>query len=243
VTTLLQITLFGGFDVQGPPAAQRLPAQPKLVAVFAYLLLSQPTGYQRRDRLAGMFWPDQPDSRARGSLRNALYSIREALGEGIISTRGDEEVAVDRTLLSSDVERFEAAVGAGELARALELYRGELLTGFFTDTPGMEQWLEERRAHYRTAAADAAWALATRYESATDLTSATRWARKAARLAGADERRIRRILTLLAKAGDRAGAIGVYEEFAKYVERELQTAPDQETTALAERIRSGALQG
>jgi DNA-binding SARP family transcriptional activator len=209
------------------------------VGVFAYLLLASPAGYHRRDRLAGLFWPDQPDSRARGSLRNALYGIREALGEEVIATRGDEDVSVDRTRLTSDVISFEEAITAGELARALELFRGDLLAGFFPDSPALEQWLEERRTHYRTAAADAAWALATRYESATDLTSATRWARKAARLAGADDRRIRRILTLMAKAGDRAGAIGVFEEFSRFVERELQAKPDEETRKLVERIREG----
>ena len=58
------------------------------------------------------------------------------------------------------------------------------------------------------ALAAAAWALAERYEKGADLTSATRWARKAAKYASGDERRIRKVMQLLDRAGDRAGALG-----------------------------------
>ena len=235
----LQISLFGAFDIQGPEAALRLPSQPKLAAVLVYLLLAEPRGFQRRDRLAGLFWPDQPDARARGSLRNALYGLREALGAEVFTSRGDEEVAVVAEALRVDVYEFDAALERGELARALELYRGELLGGTYVGEAGLERWLEERRTSYRSAAAEAAWTLATRYETATDLTAATRWARKAAKLAGADERRLRRVLKLMTAAGDRAGAIQVYDEFVRYLERELQVKPSAETERIAAAIREG----
>ncbi|HVX88262.1 MAG TPA: hypothetical protein VG940_04990, partial [Gemmatimonadales bacterium] len=176
----LRITLFGTFDIQGPEPATRLAAQPKLVSVLVYLLLATPRGYQRRDRVAGLFWPEQPDPRARASLRNVLYGLREALGPDAVETRGDEEVRVPDGAVECDALAFERAIADGELARALELYRGELLAGTFLGVPALEQWLEERRTAYRSAAADAAWTLAQRYETATDLTAATRWARKAA---------------------------------------------------------------
>lgn len=239
VNAPLRITLFGTLDIQGPEPATRLAAQPKSMSVLVYLLLATPRGFQRRDRLAGLFWPDQPDARARASLRNVLYGIREALGPDLVETRGDEEVRVPEGAVDCDALAFERAIAQGELARALELYRGELLQSTFYGEPGLEQWIEERRAAYRTAAADAAWTLAQRYETATDLTAATRWARKAARLAGADERRIRRVMKLMAEAGDRAGAIQVYDEFVRYLERELQVRPSAESERLAADLREG----
>lgn len=236
---MIRFTLFGGFDLRGPTSAERLPGQPKLIGVLVYLLLAGPARFLHRDRLTGTFWPDQPDRRARGSLRNALYELREALGQGVIVTRGDDEVGIDRATIDCDLFAFEEAIEKGELARALELYRGELLSGFQATDAGFEQWLETTRHRYRALAADTAWALASRSETATDLTSATRWARQAARLAGADERRIRRVLTLLVRAGDRAGAVAVYEEFERYLARALRMSPDAETAELAAKIREG----
>ncbi|HEU4569638.1 MAG TPA: BTAD domain-containing putative transcriptional regulator [Gemmatimonadales bacterium] len=235
----LETRLFGNLAFAGASGAERLAAQPKVAQLLVYLLLARPRGYHRRDRLAGLFWPDQPDTRARGSLRNALYVLRELLGEGVILTRGDDEVAVAAEQLRCDAHAFDAAIAAGELARALELYQGELLEGTFPELPGVEQWLEGERVAYREAAAEAAWQLALRYETATDLTSATRWARKAARLARTDERRIRRILQLLDRAGDRAGAIQIYEDFARFLQREYDLTPSAETRGLVQAIREG----
>src|SRR5208282_2256813 len=108
----------------------------------------------------------------------------------------------------------------------------ELLGGFFTDAPGFEAWLEGEREAYREAASSAAWTLAERYENEADLTSAARWARKAARFARADERRIRRVIQLLDRAGERAGAVQVYDEFARYMREELEVGPAAETDRL-----------
>ena len=89
----------------------------------------------------------------------------------------------------------------------------------------------------RITAADAAWTMASRYETDQNLTYATKWARRAAKLSGPDERRIRKVMTMLDAAGDRAGAIAVYEEFARYLASELEVEPSDETRALAETIR------
>lgn len=239
----LHLTLFGTIEVRGPGQASELTARPKPFALFCYLLLARPAGFHQRDRLAGLFWPDQPEGKARASLRNVLYGLRETLGAGVILTRGDEEVAIASDQVDCDVRAFTEALERGELARGLEFFRGELLTGVYFDAPALEHWLDAERAGYRNAAADAAWTLAERSETSSDLTSATRWARKAARLAGADERRIRRILTLMARAGDRVGALEVYEEFVRFAARELETAPSIETQEVARQIREAARPG
>jgi DNA-binding SARP family transcriptional activator len=236
-TPPFELCVLGSVDLNGDATASNLLSQPKRLAVLAYLVLARPHGFHRRDVLAGLFWPEQSDFHARAALRKAVHGIRQSLGDDVLLSRGDEEVAVDRDRLWCDANAFDAAIDDGQFARALELFRGELLEGFYPDAPGFERWLAAERPRYHEAAGHAAWALAERYEKGSDITSASRWARKAAKLAGADERRIRRVLALLDRAGDRAGAMRVYEDFADYVRTELDIEPSAETQALMQAMR------
>jgi DNA-binding SARP family transcriptional activator len=232
--------LLGPVDVAGSAGASQLLSQPKSLTLLAFLALQTRHGHVSRERLLGLFWPDQPEDKARASLRTALHNLRDALGADIIARRGDTDVSLDHSAMWCDALEFDAAVKDDALARALELYRGPLMDGLFPGTAALEHWLDEEREHYRAAAADAAWKLAERYESASkDLTSAARWARKAAKLSRADERRIRRVMSLLDRAGDTAGAMAVYEEFARDLKRDLEMEPSEETQALARTLKRG----
>lgn len=234
----IRIRFFGTIDLAGPRGTEaRLAEQPKILAVVAYLALARPAGFQRRDRLLGLFWPEQTEDRARASLRHALHVIRDALGDASLLRRGDAEIALDHSAVWTDVAAFDEAVAAEEFARALELYRAPLLDGFFAPTSAVEHWLDAERQRVRAGAADAAWVLAQRYEHSSDLTIASRWARRAARLAHADERRVRNVMSLLDRAGDGAGAIAIYEEFRAEITRELALEPSVETRRLADDIR------
>jgi DNA-binding SARP family transcriptional activator len=232
-----RVLLFGSVDIVGTEEARRLVRQPKAFFLLAYLLVARPRGLQSRDRLVAMFWPDQDEARARGSLRATLHVLRESLGQDAVLREGDTHVGIDTNLVSCDAIDFDSALQAGHLARALELYRGSLLEQFFGESAAADHWLDQEREHFRTDAADAAWSLATRYETDQSLTHAAKWARRAARLAGPDERRIRKIMTMLDAAGDRAGAILVYEDFTKFLASALEVAPSDETRGLAETIR------
>ena len=235
--TTLRLCLLGHIEVEGPDGVERLYQQPRLLLLLSYLVLAPARVFLRREQVAAAFWPDQSDDRARSSLRSALYQLRGLLGAEVVQSRGDD-IAIDTVAVSSDTQQFADAVRADKLARALELYRGPLLEGITPHSAELQHWLDEQRESYRAAAADAAWQLAERYESAaSDLTSAARWARRAAKLAGTDERRIRRVMTLLDRAGDTAGAVMVYEDFARFLSRELEMEPSGETATLARSLR------
>jgi len=232
----LTLRLLGSLELSGRAGAEALLAQPKRAALLFYLAIARPAGHHRRDSLVTMFWPEHDQEHARSALRKAVYAIRQTVGDDVIVGRGDEEIAVSNALWC-DVSEFHAEASRERFAAALELYRGDLLRGFFADAPGFERWVDDERSHCREIAGTCAWSLAERYTKSADLTSATRWARRAVNLAPTDERRLRKALALLQQAGDRAGAIRLFEDFARRLRAELDVDPSAETKALVRQIR------
>lgn len=214
-------------------------SQPKRLALLAYLVIGRPRGFHRRDRLLAMFWPDATEERARASLNRAIYFLRQQLGERCIISRGDDEVAIDAEGLWSDVSAFDECLEKGLWREALELYRGDLLPGFFTsDANGFEEWLESERAYLRNRASHAAWALANKAESNGDIALAATWARRGVELAPFGEPELRHLLVLLDAAGDRAGASEAYQRFAARLAGQLELTPAPETQVLIGEIQS-----
>src|SRR5262249_15123826 len=82
------LRLLGSF--RGETAARRalrLPTR-KSRALLAYLAL-RPGQRQTRDAMTALLWGDTDDARARGSFRQALYSVRRAVGPRAIVIDGD----------------------------------------------------------------------------------------------------------------------------------------------------------
>jgi len=214
-----------------------LVAQPKRVALLAYLAIAKPRGFHRRDTLLGIFWPDSTEARARAALSQAVYTLRRMLGENVVVTRGDEEVAVAEDALWCDAVEFERALDAGDRARAFELYGGDLLKGFFlAECIEFDQWLHGERTRLRERAVQAAWSLVDEHEAGGNRVEAAHWARRAVALAPDDEPSVARLIALLAAAGDRAAALREYEAFERRM-RELELDVSRATRELAERIR------
>jgi DNA-binding SARP family transcriptional activator/TolB-like protein len=231
----------GAADLKGPEGStlRSVLARAKLLGVLAYLAAASPRGFQRRDTITGLFWAELSQERARGALRQALYHLRQFLGEGVVVSRGDEEVGLDEDRFWSDVGAFEEALEKGRREEALELYRGDFLQGFYlTGGPEFERWLDGRRDELRERARVAAWELAQVAEAEGTTTDAARFARQALRLAPLDEELVRQVIELLGRLGDRSGAVREYEAFAARMAEELELEPAAETRALVDAIRS-----
>ncbi|PYP40118.1 MAG: hypothetical protein DMD48_04580, partial [Gemmatimonadetes bacterium] len=110
--------------------------------------------------------------------------------------------------------------------------------GFFiSDAPEFERWLETARARLQQAAAGAARTLAERHESANDLAGAVRWTRRATELAPSDEGLVRRLMALLDRQGNRAGALEAYKALARRVAADYDAEPAAETKALLAEVQ------
>jgi DNA-binding SARP family transcriptional activator len=236
----IELFLLGGVELKGiePAAADRLLAQPKITALLAFLALSPQQRPQRRDRIVALLWPELDQSHARAALRKAVHALRNSLGANVLKSRGDEEIGLMFPPITCDAVELADAAENGRMLQAVSLYRGELLPGFFlSGCVEFERWLEEERASARERAAAAAWGLARTLESENKNTDAGLWAKKAVHdTSWEDERVLRRTITMLARIGDYAGAIKLYEEFAKRM-KEYEGLPAPETKALVARLR------
>ena len=238
---MIRLWLLGAPDLTGvdPADAAALLGQPKRLAVLIHLALATPRGWHRRDRVVGMLWPELDQERARTALRKTVLALRETLGRETIVSRGDEEIALAPGALWCDAVDADDAFEAGHYARVLELYRrGDLLPSFYVPgAAGFEDWLDRERVALRDRAAAAAWSLAAFYVDDGQHTIAARFAKQASQLAPTDERMLRRVMQLLERVGDRAGAAAVYDDFARRLRRDLGVEPSPETRALRDRIR------
>jgi DNA-binding SARP family transcriptional activator/tetratricopeptide (TPR) repeat protein len=237
---MIRLRSLGALDLRDSNGLElrAILAQPRRLALLGYLAVTSPQGLQRRDRLLGLFWRDHDRQRARASLNRAVHFLRRVLGDGVIESHRDE-VGLDVTRFSCDAAELELAFDAKRYQEVSDLYRGDLLPGFFvSDAPGFEEWLEIERARLRERASAAAWVLAGQEEAKGQLALAARFAARGVELAPFGEVGLRRLLTLLDRAGDRSGAVHAYDRFVQEMAAELDVTPSPETRSLIDAIRA-----
>lgn len=239
---MLRLTTLGRLELArgAPPRLEPMPAQLKRLGLLAYLCVAASRETQRRDAILALFWPEAGQDEARKALRQALYYLRRLLGPGVLVTVGDETVGIEESRLWCDAVAFERALDEGRLAEALELYGGGFLEAVFLPEAAaeLEEWMARTRTRLRERAAAAAGQLAVTEEREGRLDRALTIARQAYALAPDDEPGLRRLVALLDRAGDHAGALRVYQEFARRVREEYGVEPATETRTVVDKIRS-----
>lgn len=238
---MIRLHLFGERDILGPdgkPITAVLD-QPKQFAVLAYFALAGYGRVRSRDTALTLFWPDATESRARHGLNQTIHCLRQSLGRAAVISRGRAEVGLSEDLVWCDATAFERALTCRRSADALDLYRGELLPGFFIAAgPEFDHWLTDQRARFRRSAAEAAWLMAQSAERAGELRNAAEWARKALDVSLNDEASFQKLLRLLDRIDDRVGALWAYDTFRLRLEREYDIRPSAETQQLIADIRA-----
>lgn len=237
---MFSLRVLGPVDLRGPngETLHAILAQPKQLGLLAYLCVAGADGMQRRDVAASLFWPERDTERARAALRTALFRLREALGEAIV-TRGAQEVGADGARITCDALELERACAEGRWRDALERDRGDFLEGFLLNggTHDLEEWIERRRTRCRELASRACWLGAEALASSGDLTGAIQLARRALSTGPSDELGVRRLITLFERNGDRAGALAAYEALRRRMSEEYGAEPSAETRAMIDAVR------
>ena len=185
-----------------------------------------------RAELAARFWPDVLDESARTSLRSALAALRRSLEPDadryLVATR--ERVGLTDDVWT-DAAAFDEHVAGGRLLEAMELYRGDLLSGLGDD------WVLAARDEWRERAAGVLARLAADAEAAGDWAVAIATTRRIVGLDPLGEDGQRALIRRLAAAGDRPAALAAYARYAERLRTELRIAPSPATRALVDELR------
>ena len=233
------LKLFGGASLAGADGPLSGSAsQRRRLALLALLALSRDATLSR-DKLTGYLWPDLDAERARHNLAVAVHALRSALGDDAIVTAGDD-VRLDRRVLVCDVSEFESALDRGDVDRACGLYTGALLDGVHLggDAPEFDRWAERERARLADRYASALERLADQRTERGQLKEAVEAWRRRVALDPYSERAALGLMRALERAGDRAGAIQHARIHTTLLREDLESDPDPDVTAFAERLRT-----
>ena len=239
---MIQLHVLGRMELRdsGGEDVESILAQPKRLAVLAYLCLAGRGGYVRRDALTALFWPDSDTEHARAALNQTLYILRQTLGPDVIPSRGVEQVGIAASKLTCDAVSFLDLLGAGDCAGALAVYSGDLLPALHIDSPEANRWLDDLRVSLRNQALNAATQLGAEAASGGDVDLACERYRRAQEIAPASESAVHGLVENLWRGGHRTAALEVFTRFAEHLSAEYGVEPGTDLRELVERIRLGS---
>ena len=229
---MYRLKTFGGIVIEGPDGPLTGAVSQRRRLAVLVLLAAGGNGISR-DRLVSLLWPESGEERARHALAQLLYAVRRELG-GEAVTGSATALRLDPHIVSSDVQDFYAALDSGEDDRAAALYAGPFLDGFhLAGCAEFERWLDEQRAHLAQLARAALERLARHAEAAGDRAGAIRRWHGLVALDPYDPRATIALMTALAAAGDRPGALRQAKVHEALVRDQLGVEPDAEVVELA----------
>jgi DNA-binding SARP family transcriptional activator len=248
--TRWQIELLGGLRaVQGDRVVTRFRTR-KAGALLAYLAY-YPHRSHGRDELSHVLWPEARPDTARTNLRVALRLLRRQLepgGEpaGTLLVADRASVQLNPDAIVTDVAEFQALLQSAKgsrrtpeaiefLASAVEVYRGELLPGYFEDWVLQErQWLAECYFQALTG-------LLAHLERAGQFDRAVEYGRRGVIADPLREEAHRDLIRLLAAVDQPAAALRQYDELKRLLREQLGATPTAVTRALTHEIERLAL--
>jgi DNA-binding SARP family transcriptional activator len=190
-----------------------------------------------RERLIGYLWPDHSGDAARHLLSESLYILRKAIGDDAFVSAGDE-LSLDPAVVRSDLGDFLQALDADEPERAVALYGGPFLDGFYvSDAADFERWAEQERDRIARAHARALESLAESAEAEGAPLRAAEWWKRLAREDPYSSRIALRVMRALEAGGERAAAVRHASVHAALVRGELGAEPDAEIESFARALR------
>ncbi len=234
------IKFLGRFELPASAGGRDLLGGAKPVLLLARLALPLGQVHDRK-RLAAQLWPDHAEAQALASLRQALWSLRRAMGEGesqpLLAERAS--ICLDPAAVEVDAVAFERLIRRGgkeDLEAAVQLYRGDLLADFeLDDEEGYAPLLFERR-RLKEMALTGMKSLAVQRSAVCDFDGAVEMAQRAL-VEDPLQEDIHAILIRLYRDQGRLGlARDQYEACRSRLRRDLDVAPSAEIEALRQSI-------
>ncbi len=246
---LWHIEMLGGLRArQGDRVITRFRTQ-KTASLLAYL------AYHLRQRhprevLIELLWPEADEAEGRASLSTARSSLGRQLeppgvpaGSVLLADRAS--LHLNPELVTTDVAQFEEALRAASaaedefervrhLTQAADLYRGELLPGFY------EEWCLSERVRLAEAYWNALRQLIQHHQRRGEGERALQYAYQGVSADPLREPAHEQVIRLLAASGQVVAALQHYRELAALLARELGAAPSPSLRRLAGELETGA---
>jgi DNA-binding SARP family transcriptional activator len=237
---MLRLVTFGALALTRDGVPHTGPAsQRRRLALLALLAAAGKRGLSR-DKLLGYLWPESEPESARHALHQSLHALRRSLETDALFL-GTASLQLNPEMISTDVAEFEDALERNTYERAVSLYGGPFLDGFYLEgVVEFERWVDAeraRRAREYVAALDALVAGAT---ARKDYVAAARWGRRLAVAEPLNSRAAIGLIEALVSAGDRAGALQFATVHEALVRDELDSPPDPAITEWITRLRAGS---
>ncbi len=237
--------MLGGFCARsGERVIDRFRTQ-KTGALLAYLAY-HPERRHSREELGDLLWPDVQPEGMRQRLSQGLVSLRPLLESGddekgriLLADRATVGLSSDG--ITSDVAAFRAAMEAAEtppgkvaqvaLEKALSLYTGALLPGYYED------WVLTERQCLLDLYLRGLRRLSSALEQAEEFERALLYTRLALEAEPFAEESHRDVIRLLAACGQKSAALRQAREMERILAEDTGEPPSATTRALVEQIR------
>lgn len=227
---MLQVWLLGQFDVRVDGKKVLIPSR-SAQSLLAFLILSPGTAH-RREKLAGLLWPEVPDETARKNLRHELWRLRKTLAspDSVTAYILPDELALtfnpDAPYWLDVAQLATAAADTPSLVTALGLYRGELLPGLYDD------WITLERERVRSVFDTKIDHLLQALIADKQWDAVIEWAEKWIALGHTPEPAFRALMVAHSALGDPNRVRLDYERCAAALDADVGAPPSQETDAL-----------
>lgn len=245
------IRLFGTLSVESEQRAVNGLEASKVQELLAYLVIHR-NHIHMREALATLLWADSSAVQSRKFLRQVLWRLQTALNSSetglpassVLDVRSDSVRLLLPPGLWLDVAEFEESVAAArgtpgqaldrslaeQLVRAVHLYQGDLLEGWYHD------WCLFERERLQNMYLSVLDKLIDYCEAHGAFEEGLGYAALALRLDRSRETTHRRMMRLYYLSGDRTSALHQYQRCVDALEDDLGVAPAKLTVTLYRQI-------
>ena len=241
----LSLSLFGDVSLvrglqSGLDGVLILPRKTQML--LAYVASDRGNGVSR-EKLAHLIWPDRGEEQARHSLRQCLFTLCKAIGDGheayVLADR--HTVAMNGDLMITDTAQFEALLAEDTpdaLRAAARLYGGEFLSGLNFEHEALETWCVGERTRFRELCYEALAKLVSHCADTAQLEEAIEMCRRLVDLDPLREDAHRTLMRLFDRAGRRADGLRQYAICRDILRADLSIDPEAATTKLYHEIKA-----
>lgn len=192
----------------------------KAEALFYYVCINKKVS---REEAINIFWSDSNEETARKNLRDAIYKIKTSTNENIFSPSKSVIEFSNEFIIEIDIDKISES-------NAVNLYSGELLLNFSVkNCYEFENWIEEKRKHYKDIYIKSIYKKVNELISVSDYSSIEKYGNILIQNDPYNEKAYRYLMKIYALLGEYNKSIKLYYELYDVLMKDLSVEPELKT--------------